>query len=98
MCRPLVPCSSERVLEPSPSLKSRNSRAFTPIPTLSDRPWFLPQGIFLAKPTPTLKQTLEALRRQVLVGKSYFNLSSPLNSPELNFGGQGLHFLAFGSS
>ena len=23
---------------------------------------------------------------------------SPLNSPELNFGGQGLHFLAFGSS
>src|SRR5215469_736829 len=24
--------------------------------------------------------------------------SSPLNSPELNFGGQGLHFLAFGSS
>ena len=26
------------------------------------------------------------------------DIASPLNSPELNFGGQGLHFLAFGSS
>lgn len=32
----------------------------------------------MAKPTPTLKQTLEALRRQVLVGKSYFNLARGL--------------------
>ena len=30
------------------------------------------------KPTPTLKQTLEALRRQVLVGKSYLNLARGL--------------------
>ena len=32
----------------------------------------------MAKPTPTLNQTLEALRRQVLVGKSYFNLAKGL--------------------
>ena len=32
----------------------------------------------MAKPTPTLKQTLEALRRQVLVGKSYLNLARGL--------------------
>src|SRR5215831_17870247 len=36
MCRAPVLCSSERELEPSPSLKSRNSRAFTPILKLSD--------------------------------------------------------------
>ena len=32
----------------------------------------------MAKPTPTLNQTLEALRRQVLVGKSYLNLARGL--------------------
>jgi hypothetical protein len=32
----------------------------------------------LARPTPTLKQTLEALRQQVLLGKSYVNLARGL--------------------
>ena len=32
----------------------------------------------MAKPVPTLKQTLEALRRQVLVGKSYLNVAKGL--------------------
>jgi len=52
---------------PAETGRDRIAQAFEPVSSAGE--------FSLAKPTPTLKQTLEALRRQALVGKSYFNLA-----------------------